>query len=69
MFFAGELVTIADISLGVEVLFLKMIDPNASNPKLEAWYERLKTAVPVLAELNAEALKLYKERFEAEAKN
>ena len=64
--------TIADISLGVEVPFLKMVlDPastSEASPKLKAWYERLSKAVPALAELNGEAKKLYQERFEAESK-
>ena len=65
--------TIADISLGVEVPFIKMIlgpgsAEDASKSKLKAWYERLSKAVPELAELNGEAKKLYEEVFGAELK-
>lgn len=57
LFFAGDHVTIADISLGVTFPYFKMLDPTFSNDKLEAWYERVKKVVPALAELNGEAIK------------
>lgn len=56
-FLAGDVVTIADISVAGEVPYLKRIDPTASHLKLDAWYERVKTAVPALAEVHAEAFK------------
>lgn len=66
-YLAGDQVTIADISLGVIVPFVKPMlnDSTFSNPKLEAWYERVKEAVPALAELNAEGMKAFQKLFEA----
>lgn len=51
-FFAGENVTLADISLGASVPTMKMFFKDMWTEKLESWYSRLSKAVPQLADLN-----------------
>lgn len=63
-FFAGDSVTIADISLGVSIPFMNQFEACLSSPKFDAWYERLVKEVPTLLELNEQAMKVYKEMAE-----
>ena len=63
-FFAGDKVTLADISLGCSVPFLKEIQPELFTAKLEAWFVRLCKAVPAFVEYNDQATQAYKEIME-----
>lgn len=51
-FFAGENITLADISLGASVPVMKMFFKDMWPEKLESWYSRLSKIVPQLPELN-----------------
>ncbi|XP_017480610.1 PREDICTED: glutathione S-transferase 4-like [Rhagoletis zephyria] len=50
-FFAGENITLADISLGASVPVMKMFFKDMWPKKLESWYIRLSESVPQLPEL------------------
>ncbi|XP_017478798.1 PREDICTED: glutathione S-transferase 1-1-like [Rhagoletis zephyria] len=54
-FLAGENVTLADISFGVEVPMIKVLYPSFISPKLQAWYDRTLRDVPALEEYNSQA--------------
>ena len=55
-FFTGEQVTLADISLGTSVPFVKQLFPNLWPAKLEAWYERLVKVVPQVQQSNSKVV-------------
>ena len=51
-FFNGQNATIADISIGASAIVVQSVFPKLWPEQLNAWYERLLTAVPKMAEVN-----------------
>jgi len=58
LFFTGNQVTLADISIGASAPVVKSLFPSLWSDKLDAWLQRTQQVVPALREVNESAAQI-----------